>query len=276
MIKGKRVLVTGGSGSIGGEIVRQLAPHNKVFILDISERAFVLSQTLKQEGYWVEARIGDIRDMATVVDLFEDFKPQYVFHAAALKHVSPHETYPLEAIMTNSVGTYNVLHQAKRYECLEKFVYISTDKVVNANSIMGITKKVGEVMVKNNGGICVRFGNVMDSDGSLIPIWQNQVNQGKPMTITDSRMQRFMMSIPQAVGLVLEAAERGKAGEIYILDMGKPINIKDLAVAIVERSGANIKLKEIGIRPGETLTEELMTLEEKQRAIKKDKFFIIK
>lgn len=275
MIRNKRIFVSGMAGSIGSEITRQLAKNNKIFGLDISERAFILSQTLKQEGYWVEARIGDIRDMNTVQDLFEDFKPQYVFHAAALKHVSPHETYPLEAIMTNSVGTYNVLHQAKRYECLEKFVYISTDKVVNANSIMGITKKVGEVMVKNRGGIAVRFGNVMDSDGSVIPIWQNQVNQGKPITITDSRMERFMMSIPQAVNLVLEAAEQGKGGECYILDMGRPVNIKELATAIIKASGRDIEIKEIGIRPGETLEEKLMTSEEEARAIKKGNFYII-
>ena len=272
-IKNKRILVTGGAGSIGSELVRQLAPQNKIFILDISERAFVLSQELKQKGYWVEARIGDVRNMDTVQDLFEDFKPQYVFHAAALKHVSPHEHYPYEAIMTNAIGTYNVLHQAKRYECLEKFVYISTDKVVNANSIMGITKKVGEVMVKNRGGIVVRFGNVMGSDGSVIPIWQKQLDEGKDLTITDYRMERFMMTIPEAVGLVIKAAEEGKGGEIRILDMGRKVNLLDLAQAIVK--GTDTKIKTIGIRPGETLSEELMTAEEQERAVKKGNFYIL-
>lgn len=270
-IRNKRIVVTGGAGSIGSEIVRQLAPKNKIFILDISERAFVLSQELKQQGYWVEARIGDIRNMDTVQDLFGDFKPQYVFHAAALKHVSPHESYPIEAIMTNCVGTYNVLHQSKRYECLEKFVYISTDKVVNANSIMGITKKVGEIMVKNQGGVVVRFGNVMGSDGSVIPIWQKQIDESKDLTITDCRMERFMMTIPQAVELVIKATQQGKG--IYILDMGKRVNVLELAQEIVK--GTDTKIKEIGVRPGETLVEEIMTFEEQQRAIKKDNFWIL-
>lgn len=270
-IKNKRIVITGGAGSIGSEIVRQLSPNNKIFILDISERAFILSQELKQQGYWVEARIGDVRNMDTIEDLFEDFKPQYVFHAAALKHVSPHENYPLEAIMTNCVGTYNVLHQAERYECLEKFVYISTDKVVNANSIMGITKKVGEVMVKNHNGIVVRFGNVMGSDGSLLQIWQNQINQGKDITITDSRMERFFMTIPDAVSLVIKASQQEPG--IYIMDMGKKINILDLAKQIVK--GTDIKIKEIGIRPGETISEELMTIEEQTRAIKQGNFWKI-
>ena len=272
-IRNKRILITGMGGSIGSELAHQLSRSNKVFGLDISERAFVLSQELKQQGRWVEARIGDIRDMETVRDLFEDFKPQYVFHAAALKHVSPHEHYPYEAIMTNSIGTYNILHQAKRYECLEKFVYISTDKVVNANSIMGITKKVGEVMVKNRGGIVVRFGNVMGSDGSVIPIWQKQLDEGKDLTITDYRMERFMMTIPEAVSLVIKAAEEGKPGEIRILDMGKKVNLLELAEHIVK--GTDTKIKTIGIRPGETLSEELMTLEEKERAVKKGNFWIL-
>lgn len=272
-MRNKRILITGMGGSIGSELARQLSKDNKVFGLDISERAFVLSQELKQQGRWVEARIGDIRDMETVRDLFEDFKPQYVFHAAALKHVSPHEHYPYEAIMTNAIGTYNVLHQAQRYECLEKFVYISTDKVVNANSIMGITKKVGEVMVKNRGGVVVRFGNVMGSDGSVIPIWQKQLDEGKDLTITDYRMERFMMTIPEAVGLVIKAGEEGNAGEIRILDMGKKVNLLELAQAIVK--GTNTKIKTIGIRPGETLSEELMTLEEQERAVKQGNFYIL-
>lgn len=271
MIKGKRIICTGGAGSIGSEIVRQLAPKNKIFILDISERAFVLSQELKQKDYWVEARIGDIRNADTVQDLFMDFKPQYVFHAAALKHVSPHENYPIEAIMTNCVGTYNVLHQAKRFECLEKFVYISTDKVVNANSMMGITKKVGEIMVKNQGGIVVRFGNVMGSDGSVIPIWQKQIDEGKELTITDRRMERFMMTIPQAVELVIKASQQEKG--TYIMDMGKRINVLELAQEIIK--GTDTKIKAIGIRPGETLVEKIMSIEEQQRAVKKGNFWVL-
>lgn len=274
-IKNKRIIVTGGAGSIGSELVRQLAQDNKIFILDNNETgAFDLAEELKQDGLWVEARVGDVRDKETVRDLFEDFKPQYVFHCAAYKHVTPMETYPLEAINTNILGTYNVMHEAKRWECLEKFVFISTDKVVNGQSIMGATKKVGEIMIRNQGKgfIAVRFGNVLGSRGSVIPLWQNQINKGKPITITDKRMKRYMMSIPEAVNLVIEASQVGKGGECFILDMGKQVNILELAEKILGKN----KIKMIGIRPGETLEEKLMTLEEEKIAIKKGRFYIIK
>ncbi len=276
MIKNKRVLISGMAGSIGSELTRQLCINNKVFGLDISEKAFVLSESLKQDGKWVEARIGDIRDVDTVKDLFEDFKPQVVFHAAALKHVTPNERYPLEAIQTNAVGTYNILHEAKRWECLEKFVYISTDKVINSNSIMGATKRLGEIMVKNHGGIAVRFGNVMGSSGSLIPIWQDQVDNGKPITVTDERMTRYFMTIPQACELVIEAAEQGQGGEIFILDMKTPVNILELAKKVIKETGRDIGIKMTGIRLGETLNEKLMTAEEELIAKRVGKFFVIK
>lgn len=276
MVKNKRILITGGAGSIGSELVRQLAPQNKIFILDINETdTFDLREELLQDGYWVHSRTGDIRDKDTVRDVFEDFKPQYVFHAGALKHVTPCEEYPLEAIQTNIIGTYNIMAEAKRWECLEKFVFISTDKVIHGNSIMGATKRVGEIMVRNQGKgfIAVRFGNVMGSRGSVIPLWQNQVNKGKPITITDSRMRRYMMTIPEAVELVIQASEKGKGGEIFILDMGEQINILDLAKKIL---GKDHEIKMIGIRKGETLDEKLMTAEEEKVAIKEDKFYVIK
>lgn len=273
MIKNKRILITGGAGSIGSELVRQLAINNKIFILDNNETAtFDLSEELTQKGYWVKPRIGDVRDRETVRDLFEDFKPQYIFHAAAYKHVSPMEMYPKEAIDTNVYGTLNVLTEAYRWECLEKFIYISTDKVVHANSVMGATKKLGEIMVKNKGGIAVRFGNVMGSRGSVIPIWQKQFDEGKPLTITDPAMERYMMSIPQAVSLVIKAAQDGGGGEIFILDMGKPINILELARKII----GDGKIEIIGMRPGETMDEKLMSEDEERRAIKKDNYYIIK
>ena len=274
MIKGKRILCTGGAGSIGSELVRQLAPRNKVFILDISENAYGLSQELSQKGYWVKPRVGDVRDKDTVRDLFEDFKPEIVFNAAAYKEVSPMETYPEEAVRTNILGTLNVLHEARRYECLQKFVNISTDKVVNAKSIMGITKKVAEIIVKNAGGVSVRFGNVMGSRGSLTQIWQKQHENNEPLTVTDERMSRFMMTIPEAVELVIKAAEDGKPGEIYCLEMGQRWNILELAKEITKKTGQDIKT--IGIRPGETLDEKLMSYEELETAVKKDKFLIIK
>lgn len=278
MIKNKRILICGGGGSIGSELVRQLAPGNKIFILDNNETAtFDLSEELKQDGYWVEARIGDIRDKETVRDLFGDFKPQYVFHAAAYKHVTPMETYPLEAINTNILGTYNVMSEAKRWKCLEKFVFISTDKVVNARSIMGATKKVGEIMVRNQGKgfIAVRFGNVLGSRGSVIPLWQNQVNRGKPITVTDKRMTRYFMTIPEAVDLVIEASQLGVGGETFILDMGKQINILSLAKDILNKAGKG-KIEFIGMRPGETLDERIMTIEEEKQSKKIGNFFVLK
>ena len=276
MIKNKRILVTGGAGSIGSEIVRQLAPSNKIFILDQNETgAFDLREELKQDGHWVHSRTGDTRDKEVVRDVFEDFKPQYVFHAAALKHVTPNQEYPEEAIKTNALGTWNIIAESKRWECLEKFIYISTDKVVNARSIMGATKLLGEIMVRNQGKgfIAVRFGNVMGSRGSVIPLWQNQMNRGKPLTVTDKRMTRFMMSISEAVNLVIQAANLGRGGECFILDMGEQVNILELAEKILNKKG---KIKMIGIRPGETLDEKLMTLEEEKLSRKVGNFLIIK
>jgi FlaA1/EpsC-like NDP-sugar epimerase len=275
MHKNKRILVAGGAGSIGSELVRQLAPHNKIFVIDSNESdTFDLTEELSQEGYWVKPRIGDIRNKETVSDLFADFKPQIVFQAAAYKHVSPMEMYPEEAISTNINGTYNLLHEAKRYECLEKFVFISTDKAVQSNSVMGATKRVGEIMVKNQGGIAVRFGNVMGSRGSLLNIWQRQMDSGKPLTVTDARMERYMMTITEAIRLVIEASEKGKGGEIFILDMGKPVNIKDLAIEILKKAGKDPKIKIIGVRPGETMGERLWLEEEKPKKI--GKFYVIR
>ena len=272
-----RILVTGGAGSIGSELCRQLAPKSKLFILDLDEsRGFDLQEELREQGHWVEFRVGDVRDIEVVRDVFSDFKPEVVFHAAALKHVSINEKYPKEAIDTNVIGTYNVLTEVGRWECCEKFVFISTDKVINSNSIMGASKKIGEIMTTNKKHISVRFGNVMGSRGSVIPIWQRQIDTGGPVTVTDKRMERYMMTIPQAVGLVIEASKMPQDGRVVILDMGERINVLKLAEGIVERSGRDVEIKEIGMRDGETLTEELMTLEEKEIAKKEGNFFIIK
>ena len=270
-----RILITGGAGSIGSELVRQLAPRNKIFILDINETAtFDLREELRQKGYWVHSRVGDIRDVDTIQDVFEDFKPQYVFHAAALKHVTPNEEYPIEAIRTNILGTYNLLYEAKRWECLKKFIFISTDKVVNAKSKMGITKLCAESLVTSEGKgfIAVRFGNVKNSRGSLLEIWRKQYLNNQPLTITDLRMQRYFMSIKDACKLVIKATKLGKGGETFILDMGKLQKI----IALKEELYGEYPIKIIGIRQGETLDEKLMTVEEQTRAVKKGKLWIIK
>lgn len=285
-IKNKRILVSGGAGSIGSELVRQLAPNNKVFILDQNETgAFDLREELKQEGYWVHSRTGDIRDKSVLSDVFNDFKPQYVFHAGALKHVTPGEEYPEEMVYTNIIGTLNLVQEAKRWECLEKFVFISTDKVVNANCIMGITKLCAEGIVRRAGKqfVAVRFGNVLGSRGSVIPIWQSQLDRGQKLTVTDARMTRYMMTIPEAVNLVVQAGSEGKDGECYILDMGRQVNVLKLAEEILKknegkpmsRERLDSAIKMIGMRKGETLDEKLMTQDEEQRAIKRGNFYII-
>ena len=274
-IKNKRILVAGGGGSIGSELVRQLAPKNRIFILDTNETAaFDLREELKQKGYWVHSRTGDIRDKNTLADVFEDFKPQIVFHAAALKHVTPNEEYPREAIDTNILGTDNLIAEAKRWECLEKFVFISTDKVVNASCIMGITKLCAEGLVRRAGPhfVAVRFGNVLASSGSVLKIWQRQKDKGDRITITDHNMTRFMMTIPQACELVIKAAIEGGNGEVHILNMGEPVNIMDLK----KKYFGDYPHRVIGIRPGEQMHERLMTTDEEALAVKKGKFWIIK
>ncbi len=279
----KRILVTGGAGSIGQELVRQLAAAgNKVFILDTNETgAFDLTEELKLKGQWVHCRVGDVRDPKTVEDVFSDFKPEVVFHAAAYKHVTPMEWYPEEAVSVNIQGTLNVVREAKKYECLEKFVYISTDKVVNAKSVMGASKLMGEIIVRNQDHrfCAVRFGNVMGSRGSVLPIWQAQMERKEPLTVTHENVERYMMSIPAAVELVIEAAKHAKDGEVYILDMGARINVLDLAKKIIAE--ANYKpaegepIKVIGLRPGEAMVEELMTAEEQARTHRNYGFFVI-
>ena len=270
MIKNKRILIAGGAGSIGSELARQLAPKNKIFILDIAESAYGLSQELSE--YWVKPRIGDIRNPETISDLFEDFKPEIVINAAAYKEVPPLEKYPKEAIDTNVIGNYNLMHEAQRWECLEKYVYISTDKAVNPTSVMGATKRLCEIMVRNAGYTVVRFGNVMGSRGSLLPIWQRQHEQGLPLTITDERMERYFMTIPDACSLVIKAIQESKG--IYIMKMGQKYNILEMAKQIAKQTGQDIKM--IGVRPGESLTEELMSEEEKKQVIETKNFYIIK
>lgn len=270
-MKRKRILITGGAGSVGSELTRQLYKRNKIYILDIDETGtFDLCEDLGIPG-----RVGDIRNEKTVRDVFSDFRPQIVFHAAAYKHVTPMERFPEEACQTNIIGTLNVLHASKVYP-VEKFIFISTDKAVDPNSIMGATKKVGEIMTKNKGKgyIAVRFGNVLGSRGSVIQIWQRQLAQGKPLTVTDASAERYFMTIEDAIDLVIQASKIGKGGETICLDMGKKVNILHLAKEIIKGLNGH-PIENIGLRPGEILNEKLMTEEEEKRAIKQGKFWII-
>jgi FlaA1/EpsC-like NDP-sugar epimerase len=268
-MRDKRILITGGAGSIGSELVRQLAPHNKIFILDTNEtNTFLLREELKQRGYWVHSRTGDIRDVDVLKDVFEDFKPQVIFHCAALKHVTPNEEYPIEAIKTNILGTYNIIQEAKRWECVEKFVFISTDKVVNATCKMGITKLCAESLVRSEGFTAVRFGNVLESRGSVLEIWKGQSERGEPLTITDERMERYFMTIPEACKLVIDASNNLPG--TYILKMPK-LNIMQLK----EMYYPNAPYSIVGIRTGEALSEQLMTTDEKARAVEKQNYYVI-
>lgn len=275
MLNGQRILVTGGAGSIGSELVRQLSVNNLVYILDTNETAFFdLFEELKQQKRDIQGRVGDVCHYQTVAGVFKDFAPDYVFHAAARKHVTPMEWTPIEAVNVNIMGTHNLLHLVKNTPI--KLVYISTDKVVNAESIMGATKKVGELMVRRAGHVVVRFGNVLGSRGSVIPIWQKQLEENRPLTVTDERMERYFMSIEEACGLVIHAAEVGKPSEVIILDMGERVNVLKAAKEILNRVGEpDHPIEMIGARPGESLTEELMTEEEKKRAIKSGRFYIL-
>ena len=273
MIKRKCILISGMAGTIGSELARQLYRENKLYGLDLNEMGL---HALKTE-LGIPVRVGDIRDKETLRNVFEDFKPQYVFHAAAYKSVDMMEYVPEEAISTNVQGTQNILEYAKIHE-VEKFIYISTDKVVNAKSIMGKTKSLGETMTVNSGKgyITVRFGNVLGSRGSLLEIWERQINQGKPITVTDERMMRYFMTIPEAVNLVIKAAEIGKGGEIICFEMGNPVNIMELAERIVKQLGRHIPIEITGNRGGEVLEEQLMSEEEKKVAIRQGEFLIIK
>ena len=268
-MRDKIILVSGAAGSIGSELCRQL--KGKIIALDFNETGiFDLCQKIKVEGV-----IADIRNKERLREVFEKYKPDIVYHAAAYKHLPLMEQFPAEAIQTNIIGTQNLIRASEEYG-VEKFVFISTDKAVNPNSIMGATKRIGEMLSQKAGYISVRFGNVLGSRGSVIPIWQRQINENKPITITDEKMERYFMTIKEACSLVIKAGEQGKGGETFILDMGNPVKIKDLAEKIVKETGRDIPIKVIGIRPQEKLTAELMTLEEKGRAVKKGKFWIIR
>lgn len=269
-----KILITGGAGSIGSELVRQLCIKNKLYIIDQNETGVHdLIEELLLKGHDVDGRVADVRDEDTVNYIFSQFRPEQVFHCAALKHVSPSEITPIEAIKTNVIGTWNIIDACNFYKA--KLINISTDKVIHSNSVMGTTKKLAEIMVKNAGFVSVRFGNVLGSRGSVIPIWQAQADKGEPLTVTHPDMERYFMTIPEACELVIKASKIGEAGQILIMDMGKPIKILNLAQEIIKRSGKDIKIKMIGVRPGETLTEKLMTEEEERKAKKIDKFYII-
>lgn len=287
-IKNKRVLVTGGGGSIGSELCRQIMKFNpkKLVVLDIYENnAYDLQMELNR-AYPLnkpEIVIASVRDMDRLEDIFRKYDPHIVFHAAAHKHVPLMEDSPGEAIKNNVFGTLNLTRCANKYGT-KRFVMISTDKAVNPTNVMGATKRICEMIVQTaqqeskTEFVCVRFGNVLGSNGSVIPLFKKQIEEGGPVTVTDKRITRFFMTIPEASQLVLQAASYAKGGEIFVLDMGQPVKIYDLAKNLIRLSGfkpgVDIKIVECGLRPGEKLYEELLMDEEGLTNTSHNKIFI--
>lgn len=287
-IKNKRVLVTGGGGSIGSELCRQIANFNpnELMILDIYENnAYDLEMELNRTHPELKKQviIASVRDKEKLDSIFRSFKPQVVFHAAAHKHVPLMETSPGEAIKNNAGGTLNAAECADKYG-VEKFVLISTDKAVNPTNVMGATKRMCEMIIQainkksKTDFVAVRFGNVLGSNGSVIPLFKKQIAEGGPVTLTNKYITRYFMLIPEAAQLVLQAGAYAKGGEIFVLDMGKPVKIYDLAKNLIKLSGyepfEDIDIKIVGLRPGEKLYEELLMDEEGLTETKHEKIFI--
>lgn len=287
-VSNKRILVTGGGGSIGSELCRQIASHNPklLVIFDIYENnAYDIQQELvrKYPNLKLEVLIGSVRNTSRIESVMEHYRPDVVFHAAAHKHVPLMEDSPNEAIKNNVFGTYKTARAADKYG-VKKFVLISTDKAVNPTNIMGASKRLCEMIVQTFSKysrteyVIVRFGNVLGSNGSVIPLFKKQMEAGGPVTVTHPDVIRYFMTIPEAVSLVLQAGAYAHGGEIFVLDMGEPVKIADLAKNLIRLSGytlgVNMEIKYTGLRPGEKLYEELLTKEEGLQKTENDLIFI--
>jgi FlaA1/EpsC-like NDP-sugar epimerase len=271
-LRGRTVLITGAGGSIGSEIARQVAklPIAKLIVLDQDENSiFELTGQFRDLGKELVPFVGDIRDKAALRLAFSEHRPEVVLHAAAYKHVPVMESNCCEAVLNNVVGTRQLVDAAIEFGC-ERLVMISTDKAVRPSSVMGATKRVAEMLVQqravensrhSTSFACVRFGNVLGSRGSVVPIFLRQIAAGGPVTITHEEMTRYFMTIPQAVQLVLQAASLASSGDVYMLDMGDPVKIVDFAKELIQlsglRPGKDIEIKVVGMRPGEKLHEQL-------------------
>ena len=288
-IEGKNILVTGGGGSIGSELCRQIAAHNpaSLTIFDIYENnAYDIEMELRRNFPYLNLKvlIGSVREARRVNDVFDMVHPHIVFHAAAHKHVPLMETSPAEAVKNNVFGTYNVAKAANDFGA-ERFVMISTDKAVNPTNVMGATKRICEMIVQNfarhsekTDYVAVRFGNVLGSNGSVIPLFKRQIAEGGPVTVTHKDIIRYFMTIPEAVSLVLQAGAYATGGEIFVLDMGEPVRIVTLAENLIRLSGytpyEDIQITFTGLRQGEKLFEELLLNEEGMRKTPNKKIYI--
>jgi len=287
-LSGRRVLISGGGGSIGTELCRQVARLNpaRLILLDNSEfNLFRIENELRQKfpATEIHAALGDVADAATVEYLFKTQKPDIVYHAAAYKHVPMLETRVREAIRNNVLGTRTMALAANRHDC-DAFVLISTDKAVNPANIMGASKRIAEIFCQNldqhstTRFITVRFGNVLGSDGSVVPLFKAQIMAGGPVTVTHPEMMRYFMTIPEACQLILQAESMGKGGEIFVLDMGDPVSITYLAEQMIRLSGnepdRDIEIVYTGLRPGEKLFEELFHEKEKLEGTRHEKILL--
>lgn len=287
-VSDKTILVTGGGGSIGSELCRQIAARSpkRLIILDIYENnAYDIQQELRRtygSELDMQVVIASVRDKDRIYALFDELRPDIVFHAAAHKHVPLMESCPAEAIKNNIFGTYHVVRAAEKYG-IKKFVMISTDKAVNPTNVMGATKRFCEMILQSRVSspteyCAVRFGNVLGSNGSVVPLFKKQIEEGGPVTVTDKRIIRYFMTIPEAAQLVLEAGAIAKQSQIFVLDMGEPVKILDLAEKLIRLSGyepyKEIEIKEIGLRPGEKLYEELLMSSETLSKTENKKIFV--
>jgi FlaA1/EpsC-like NDP-sugar epimerase len=288
-VEGKTILITGAAGSIGSELVRQVLAQKPARVVAVDQAETPLYQ-LNQEFAALPAFIPLVADVVNeprMQWIFSAFQPDVVFHAAAYKHVPLMEAHPEEAIRTNCLGTAVVARLAREHGC-EAFVMVSTDKAVNPTNVMGASKRIAELVVQAENNhpdnrtrfVTTRFGNVLGSNGSVIPLFQKQLADGGPITVTHKEVTRYFMTIPEAVRLVLEAGFMGQGGELYVFDMGEPVRIYDLAVQMIQlsglRPGLDIEIQEVGLRPGEKLYEELLADNENTLPTHHPKIYIAK
>jgi FlaA1/EpsC-like NDP-sugar epimerase len=288
-LRGRRVLVTGAGGSIGSELVSQICRYEPeaIGLLDFSEfNLFRIEMACRQhcESIRIQTLLVDIRDRMALHRALTSFRPEVIFHAAAYKHVPLQELHPRETIRNNILGTRNMLEEANSCGA-ERFVLVSTDKAVRPTNVMGASKRVAEMLLEamNGGGarfLAVRFGNVLGSSGSVIPLFQEQIAHGQPVTVTHPDVTRYFMSIPEAAQLILQAGAMGEGGEIFILDMGKPVKIADMARDLIRLHGlepeTDIPIHYIGLRLGEKLYEELITEGEGILATRHEKIRVLR